>query len=340
MTSSTTHRVILDCDPGNGIPATDVDDGLALGLLLASPSIRIEAVTIVTGNTHRDVGYTVARTMLDEVGVEVPVHPGAAQALVEPPDRWSARRETERVSNEARKLWRDVPAPRRFDLPHHLDAAAEIVRRVSAEPGEITLVAVGPLTNIAHALQLRPAIAHEIKRLVIMGGAFHVPTHLQELNFGVDPEAARAVLRSGANITLVPLDVTLQTSLTLDDLARLDDVPTRLANYLVSTTAPWIRYGMIERGRDGCPLHDPLAAALLLDTDLVETVSQSVDVQLHGAARSRPLRWKADSTLFAPGMTVPDIPEALVAVSVDNTRLLDVLISALSQEGLPRRTKG
>src|SRR5699024_6965401 len=191
MTSSPTHRVILDCDPGNGIPATDVDDGLALGLLLASPSIRIEAVTIVTGNTHRDVGYTVARTMLDEVGVEVPVHPGAAQALVEPPDRWSARRETERVSNEARKLWRDVPAPRRFDLPHHLDAAAEIVRRVSAEPGEITLVAVGPLTNIAHALQLRPAIAHEIKRLVIMGGAFHVPTHLQELNFGVDPEAAR-----------------------------------------------------------------------------------------------------------------------------------------------------
>src|SRR5699024_6494516 len=115
-----------------------------------------------------------------EVGVEVPVHPGAAQALVEPPDRWSARRETERVSNEARKLWRDVPAPRRFDLPHHLDAAAEIVRRVSAEPGEITLVAVGPLTNIAPALQLRPAIAHEIKRLVIMGGAFHVPTHLQE----------------------------------------------------------------------------------------------------------------------------------------------------------------
>src|SRR5699024_12782862 len=242
----------------------------------------------------------------------VPVYAGAAASLVEPTDPWTRRREGERTSAQAAKLWAHVPAPRDHDPKLDYSAAAEIVRRVSAEPGEITLVAVGPLTNIAHALQLRPAIAHEIKRLVIMGGAFHVPTHLQELNFGVDPEAARAVLRSGADITLVPLDVTLQTSLTLDDLARLDDVPTRLANYLVSTTAPWIRYGMIERGRDGCPLHDPLAAALLLDTDLVETVSQSVDVQLHGAARSRPLRWKADSTLFAPGMTVPDIPQPLV----------------------------
>src|SRR5699024_1086199 len=140
-------RIILDCDPGNGVPATDIDDGLALGLLLASPGTQVEAVTVVTGNTHRDVGYNVARTMLEDVGAEVPVYAGAAASLVEPTDPWTRRREGERTSAQAAKLWAHVPAPRDHDPKLDYSAAAEIVRRVSAEPGEITLVAVGPLTN-------------------------------------------------------------------------------------------------------------------------------------------------------------------------------------------------
>lgn len=82
-TTAVTDRIIPDCDPGNGVPATDIDDGLALGLLLAAPRTRVEAVTIVTGNTHRDVGYKLARTMLDDIGTDIPVYAGAADALMQ-----------------------------------------------------------------------------------------------------------------------------------------------------------------------------------------------------------------------------------------------------------------
>lgn len=330
--TTTTDRVILDCDPGNGVPATDIDDGLALGLLLASPRIRVEAVTIVTGNTHRDVGYRVARTMLQDIGIDIPVHAGSAEALVEPSGPWAIRREENRASEEATALWDGVDQPRNFEPAHRYDAAAEIVRRISAEPGEITLVAVGPLTNIAHALQLRPEIAREAKRIVIMGGAFDVPGFLQELNFGIDPEAARIVLSSGADITLVPLDVTIRTTLTLEDIARLRKVRTPLAQYLSATTEPWIRYCEMARDLPGCRLHDPLAAAFLLEPGLVRTESCSVDVQLGGIVRSRPVRWNADEVKLATGIALPETPEISVVVDVDNARLVDLLLDELSQD--------
>lgn len=331
MTSTTsTHRVILDCDPGNGVPATDIDDGLALGLLLAAPTVTVEAVTIVTGNTHRDVGYRVARTMLEEVGADVPVYAGSAEALVEPSAPWSQRREAKRASKEATALWDGIEPPRQFDPHHRYDAAMEIVRRISAEPGEITLVAVGPLTNIAHALQLRPEIAHEVRRIVIMGGAFDVPGYLQELNFGIDPEAARIVLASGADITLVPLDVTIRTTLTLDDVSHVREVDSPLARYLSATTEPWIRYCEMERDLPGCRLHDPLAAALLLEPSLVTTEKCSVQVQLEGIARSRPVRWNADSVKLAAGIDVPEVPAISVVVDVDNARLVELLARHLA----------
>lgn len=327
-----THRVILDCDPGNGVPATDIDDGLALGLLLASPDVTVEAVTIVTGNTHRDVGFAVARTMLEDVGVDLPVYSGAADALAEPSAPWAIRREEKRASDEATALWDGVDLPREFDPGHRYDAASEIVRRISEEPGEITLVAVGPLTNIAHALQLRPEIARDVKRIVIMGGAFDVPGFLQELNFGIDPEAAQIVLSSGADITLVPLDVTIRTTLTLDDVSGLREVQTPLARYLSTTTEPWIRYCEMARDLPGCRLHDPLAAALLLDPDLVTTERCSVDVQLDGIVRSRPVRWNAGGVKLATGINLPQTPEISVVVDVDNDRLVRTLLDLLSVE--------
>lgn len=330
--TATTHRVIFDCDPGNGVPATDIDDGLALGLLLASPQVQVEAVTIVSGNTHRDVGYAVARTMLEDIGADTPVHAGSAEALLEPSAPWADRRKQTRSSPEATALWDGVDLPREFGPAHRYDAASEIVRRISAEPGEITLVAVGPLTNIAHALQLRPEIASEVRQIVIMGGAFDVPGFLQELNFGIDPEAAQVVLASGADIVLVPLDVTIQTTLTLDDVARLREVRTSLASYLSATTEPWIRYCETFRDLPGCRLHDPLAAAFLLDPGIVTTEKYSVDVQLSGIVRSRPVRWNADSIKLATGIDVPETPEISVAVDVDNSRLVSMLLDVLSTD--------
>ncbi|MBF8193591.1 nucleoside hydrolase, partial [Nonomuraea sp. K274] len=102
-------RVIIDCDPGNAIPASDVDDGLALGLALASPAVTLEAVTVVAGNTPRDVGVAVARDLLARAGAgHVPVFAGAAAPLVEDPAPWRADLDGARDTDRARELWKDV----------------------------------------------------------------------------------------------------------------------------------------------------------------------------------------------------------------------------------------
>ncbi|WP_190816783.1 nucleoside hydrolase [Saccharopolyspora pogona] len=324
-------KVIIDCDPGNGVPATDIDDALALGLALAAPGLDLQAVTIVDGNAPRDVGYAAARTLLDVAdAATIPVHTGASHALLEPPGPWHRRRAA-RHSPEVRELWEAVPRPDQHDPGHRHDAAAEIAARIAAAPGEITLVAIGPLTNVAQALTLHPGLAADVARIVIMGGAFNVPGYLQELNFGMDPEAARTVIASGAPITLVPLDVTSTTSLRLTDLDRLTSHDNAMAGYLARITEPWIRYVGQSRGIDGCRLHDPLALALLLDDDLVETEEQVVDVQLDGLSRGRPIGWRPGSLFLHAGLNVPDRAPIRVVTGVDNTRLVDLLIRTLTR---------
>jgi inosine-uridine nucleoside N-ribohydrolase len=324
-TSTTPTRVILDCDPGNGVPATDIDDGIALGLLLADPGIQLDAVTIVTGNTHRDVGYDVARSMLDHLGVDAPVYAGASEALQEPSGPWTERREGHRISDLATELWADVPSPDHYDHHNDFSAAAHIAKAVADAPGEITLVAIGPLTNIAHAIQLNPTLPEQVRELVIMGGAFDVPGFLQELNFAVDPEAARFVLASGTPITLVPLDVTITTTLLDRDLEPLRASEKSLPRYLARTVAPWIAYCESDRREQGCRLHDPLAVSFLLDRSIVTTERASVDVQLDDVVRSRPVRWNRDDIRLATGIDLPATPEIDIVTSVDNGRLVELI---------------
>ncbi|MFC4562264.1 nucleoside hydrolase [Nocardiopsis mangrovi] len=324
-------RVIIDCDPGNTIPASDIDDGLALGLALAAPSITLEAVTVVAGNTPRDVGVAVARDLLDRAGArDVPVLPGAAAPLVEDPAPWRADLDGRHDTEAARELWKGIAAIPPADGGPPV-AAQEIVRRVAASPGEVHLVAVGPLTNVAHALRLRPQLAGELASLTIMGGAFAVPDMFQELNFGYDPEAAQAVLTSGAPITLVPFDVTRLTSFTLADVDSLSGAGP-LADHLAATTRPWVRWVSQARGLPGCHLHDPLAVAVLLDPGLATRRRVRVGVELRGTlTRARPIAWDPGGrTARATGLTIPDIPPIDVLDTVDNARLVACLVDTLT----------
>jgi inosine-uridine nucleoside N-ribohydrolase len=325
-------KVIIDCDPGNGVPATDIDDALALGLALSSPELDLQAITVVDGNTPRDVGYASAKTLLEVAGAtDVPVYSGASRALLEPHGPWAQRRRTDRDSAEARALWEGVPAPEPHAPGHRHLAATEIAQRIADAPGEITLVAIGPLTNVAQALALHPGLAQDVARIVVMGGAFDVPGHLQELNFGMDPEAARIVLTSGAPITLVPLDVTITTALRLPDLDRFTSRGGALPDYLSRITDPWIRYSEQVRGHDGCHLHDPLAVAVLLDRTLVNVEHRVVDVGLEELSRSRPIGWRPGSLKLHAGLTVPDHEPIEVVTGVDNDRLVDLLANTISR---------
>ncbi|WP_025156855.1 nucleoside hydrolase [Leifsonia aquatica] len=324
------RRLIIDCDPGNGMPAADVDDGLALALAAARPDLfSLDAITVVSGNTHRDVGFAVARDFVTRLGLEVPVHAGAERALVEPPNRWRDRQDANESRPDVVDAWSTVRRPGRAE-PGLPDAAVRIVELLRAAPGEYTIVAIGPLTNIAMALELEPRLPELVRELVIMGGAFDVPGFLQELNFGIDPEAAHLVLASGAPITLVPLDTTSQTLFTHADLDRLRGVRGPVAEYVLETTRPWIDYAAAWRRIDGCLLHDPLTVALLIEPDLVEYEERIVDVELSGSlTRGRAVWWTEDNLRLHVGLRIPHpVRPIRVATRVDNRRLVDLLIDA------------
>lgn len=328
------RRLIIDCDPGNGMPAADIDDGLALALAVSrSDLLSLEAITVVSGNTHRDTGYAVARDFVSRLGLDIPVYAGAERALVEPPGPWRDRQDANESRPDVVDAWSAVrrPEPVRVGPP---EAAMRIVDLVRAHPGEFTIVAIGPLTNIAMAIELEPRLPALVRDIVVMGGAFDVPGFLQELNFGIDPEAAHIVLTSGAPVTLVPLDTTSQTLFTHADLDRLAEVASPLGRYVMETTRPWIDYAAAWRNIDGCLLHDPLTVAILIDPGLAEYEERIVDVELLGSlTRGRAVWWTTDNLRLHVGLRVPSsLRPVRVATRVDNRRLVELLLSAYATD--------
>lgn len=326
-------RAVLDCDPGNGIPGADVDDGLALGLALRSPEIELEAVTVVAGNVPVDRGVGCALEILDAADARsVPVHRGAGTPLVADPRPWRARLDVRRDDPAAQVRWRDgrpAPSTRSADPT---PAAQALVELVDASPGEITVVAVGPLTNVATAMLLDPDWARKVQRLVVMGGSFDVPNVLQELNTSYDPEATHLVLSSVAPVLLVPLDVTLQTHLRLSEVDRLDHAGSPLASYLGSTVRPWVSWLAERFGLDGCPLHDPLAMATLIDPTLVTTRTACVDIELRGSlTRGRTVSWAPhDDWSLEAALALPDVRPVQIADGVDDARFQALLLARLT----------
>src|SRR4051794_2253690 len=316
-------RIVIDCDPGNGVPGADIDDGLALGLAIRSPEVELVAVTVVAGNVPVGRGVECALQVLDQGGaVDVPVHRGAERPLVADPARWRELLGAPHGDPRAQVRWPGGPPPPSTRRADPTPAAQALVELVDAAPGEITVVAVGPLTNVATAMLLDPQWATKVDRLVVMGGAFDVPNVLQMLNTSYDPEATHAVLTSSAPTTLVPLDVTLRTHLGLDDVTRLERGGGRLAGYLAQTTRPWVAWLAERFGRDGCPLHDPLALATVLDPTLVTTRRACVDIELRGSlTRGRTVAWDpSDDGLRAAGLDLPVVRPVDIADGVDNDR--------------------
>ena len=325
-------RIVIDCDPGNGIAGANVDDGLALALALAADSIKLELITIVAGNTPRDTGFQVAHQLMQELNQSIPVVKGAAQALLEPAAPWR-----EQLDNNVRKqgllsLWDNLPPlPPLNDhsAPHAAQAIGELVCN---NPGEITVVAIGPLTNIAHTIQLYPDFAQSVAEIVIMGGVFQLDSYLKDTNFAVDPEAAKIVIESGANITLAPLDVTTQTLLTHQDLDKLQSFANPLADFIVRTSRPWMDYSIQTRQLAGCWIHDVLCVAKLIDESVVTSSPYIVDVSTaRDCTRASSRRWKEGALRLTVGMPPVSHQPVNVMEQVDNRRLLEIIFNALSQ---------
>lgn len=322
-------RIIIDCDPGNGIAGANTDDGLAIALALASPSLSLELITTVTGNTPCAVGARVAKDLLQRLGVDIPVVQGALQALQEDPAPWRAR--LDHLADETlAELWRNVREPQALAADGN-DAAGAMGQLICDNPGEITLVAIGPLTNVAQALQRFPQMADAVAEIVIMGGVFALDDYIKDTNFGLDPEAAHQVLHSGATITLVPMDATTQTLLTQQDLTRLTANDHPLTRFVRETLRPWIDYSIQTRRLPGCWIHDALVVAWLLNQHVADGVDYLVDIELRpGATRGKSWRYRTPLRL---DIGVPAHTGALVHVmqTVNNALLLDVIEKAFNR---------
>lgn len=258
--------IILDTDIG-----TDVDDCLALALILASPELRLLAVTTVYGDTLLRSRMVLKLLALRGVA-DVPVVAGAQKPLLgRPPVYWEGH-EGEGLVGPGDEGLR--PAAER--------AAELIVRTVMAQPGEVTLIAIGPLTNVAQALLLEPRLAGALAGLTIMGGviggaaALHLPW--TEHNFRCDPEAAAIVLASGAPIRIVPLDVTTQVRIRPEGAARIRAVGDPFHCAVADQIERYPRY----QQRGWTYLHDPLAVAALLRPALLSWTPAHAVVETGG----------------------------------------------------------
>lgn len=327
-------RLVIDTDPGNGIAGSDVDDGLAIALALASPDVELLALTVVAGNVPVDRGVQGALEILEAAGAgHVPVHRGADRPLLQDPRPWRALLDTRRTDPRAQRYWEGLSVPGTTLTADPRPAAQVLVELVDRYPGEVTVLAIGPLTNVATAILLDPAWPEKVARVVWMGGAFETPDLLQELNAAYDPEATHLVLTSAAPMLVVPLDVTLQTHLHLDEVQRLEDLGTPLGSYLATTVRPWVTWLADRFGRDGCPLHDPLALAALLDPEVVGTRRRSADIELTGQlTRGRTVAW--DGTNDELLQVVVPLHEARpvdIAETVDNERFMSLLLGRLTR---------
>jgi purine nucleosidase len=270
-------RMILDVDTG-------IDDAMAILYALARPGISLEALTTTFGNTDVDTATANTLRILELAGrAEIPVARGSGRSLLRPFVRGADH------VHGANGLGDVVlPTPKVRPVAEH--AADLIIRMARENPGAITLCPVGPITNVALALAKAPDIAALLKEIVIMGSTiFHpgiqgIPSPMADANFWNDPEAAQIVLRSGAKIVLVGMDVTMPTRLTAamrEEIAReggkVGATMMKIAQFYVDS------YANMYPGVDGCGLHDPLAVAVAEDASLATKERMCVDIELSGA---------------------------------------------------------
>ena len=263
-------RIIIDTDPG-------VDDSFTFLLALASPEIRLEALTTTQGNVTVEKATRNALSIL-ELGhaSHIPVAKGSVLPLIQP------LRASAFVHGESGIGNSQLPEPQTQPVAKH--AVDYLIERVLAEPGELSIFPIGPMTNIAMAIRKEPKFAKAVGELVIMGGAIQEGgnmTALAEFNIYVDPHAAHIVFHSGIPITLIPLDVTHKCLLKQEHVDRLMKINSPVTRFLRDAIEVYLQ-ASLDLGYKGCALHDPLTLATVIAPELLTLKDYYVDVDIAG----------------------------------------------------------
>jgi inosine-uridine nucleoside N-ribohydrolase len=305
-----TTPILLDCDPGH-------DDAIALLLALASPELELLGVTTVAGNQTLEKTTANALRVLELAGRgDVPVAAGADRPLAR--ELFIAAY----VHGESGLDGPELPEPRGAPIEQH--AVDFLAERILGSPRQVTLVPVGPLTNVALLLSRYPEAAQNVERIVIMGGAIAEGnvTPAAEFNIYVDPEAAWRVFHSGLPVTMIGLDVTHRALMMPTHVERLR-ASGDIGRFVAELHDFFVRYHERTYGTEGAPIHDAVAVAQVLRPGIVETLHRHVDVD----CESRLCR----------GRTVVDLwrrtgeePNADVGDGIDADAFLDLLCERIA----------
>jgi pyrimidine-specific ribonucleoside hydrolase len=304
--------IILDCDPGH-------DDALAMLLALARPEVDLAAITTVAGNSTLDNTTRNALSVLTLVGrTDIPVASGAATPL---------KRElitAPNVHGGSGLAGADLPTPAVGIVSD--DAAAYMAQVIRESDVPVTLIPVGPLTNIGHLLARFPDEFRQVEAICLMGGSITEGnvSASAEFNIWVDPEAARDVFESGLPVTMIPLDVTHQAIVSLDDADRMERLGNRTGVVFADLLRFFAQFHIERYGWHGAPIHDAVAVANVALPDMVRRRSYRVDVETVSE--------------LTRGRTVVDLygvsgkpANAEVGVGIDQPRFVQVLLDAVAQ---------
>jgi purine nucleosidase len=300
------ERVIIDCDPG-------VDDAVALFLAFASPEIDILGITAVAGNIPLSLTEANARRIC-EIGrrTDIPVYAGCGRPLLYPERGGASVHGSDGLGGT------NLPGPQMALQTQH--AVNFIIDQVRAAPGEITIAALGPMTNLAAALSMAPDLAAKIKRLVFMGGAAFCPgniTQQAEFNFWFDPHAAQAVLASKIPMVMFGLDVTSKAIITAERTERLreagpsGDLSARMLTYYAAA--------------GDLLLHDPCVTAYLVRPEIFSGIDAFCEVEV----QSNLTIGQSVASVSKRELAGRD-PNCLVITDVDADKLFGLLEERLS----------
>ena len=308
------NRIIIDTDPG-------VDDTMAIFFAFCSPELKIEGLTTIFGNSGTK--YTTLNTLrLVEMGgrSEIPVARGAEAPLVRP-----FIGEGFRVHGPQGTGHHELPPPEGKPDPRR--AAQFIVETVMANPGEITLVPLGPLTNIALAVSLEPEIANLVDKVVLMGGAANAKgnaSSVAEANIRNDPEAAQIVFSAPWDVVMVGLDVTTKTVMTPEYVERLLSAGNRFTDFIGLLVPHYMEFYRNNVDLDGFFVHDSSAVAYVIDPTLFVTKAVSLEVEIHS-----PSNFGHTAVDWRPSSEGPYNVD--VCVDVDSNRFLNLYLQRLTE---------
>ncbi|ARD42640.1 nucleoside hydrolase [Actinomyces gaoshouyii] len=310
--------MILDCDPGH-------DDAIAILLALGSPEVDLIGITTIGGNHGLDKVTHNARAVCELAGrPETPIHAGCRRPLIRRPI------DAAYIHGETGLDGVDLPEPSRpLAAQHAVDWLIETI--MGREPGTITIVPTGPLTNIAMAARLEPRIVARVKEIVLMGGAYGVgnATPVAEFNILCDPEAAQIVFNESWPVTMIGLDVTHRALCTPEVQADLCEANPRLADAVGGLMDFFRSTYRDQEAFPDPPTHDPCAVARVIDPSLIPTRRCPIDVELRGT--------------LTYGMTVTDMRALVddsdpacttrVGTGLDAERFWELVADALARLG-------